>query len=188
MSFIDTPAASSSSAPTNSCPQGKQPAVPCYAQTLSTFEALDLFADNEMAQKICSYFEDPDTILAIDDLAKVSRAHQQEEQEICLARLRSRAQQTMATVLLDQLQSWGLEREIHDVLRKHCCKSPTARKPSIFSLTSTPLQNAVPSHPLPARPPAYCRSVRFSPVIDNSPQISPPTSTPLRSPVPTPLP
>ncbi|PPQ93912.1 hypothetical protein CVT25_007636 [Psilocybe cyanescens] len=90
MSFINTPAASSSSTPANSCLQGKQPAVPCYAQTLSTFKALDLFADNEMAQKICSYFEDPDTILAIDELAKVSRAHQQEEREIHLARLRSR--------------------------------------------------------------------------------------------------
>ncbi|PPQ91841.1 hypothetical protein CVT25_000825 [Psilocybe cyanescens] len=79
MSFIDTPAASSSSTPANSCPQGKRPAIPCYAQTLSTFEALDLFANDETAQKICSYFEDPDTILAIDKLAKVSRAHQQEE-------------------------------------------------------------------------------------------------------------
>ncbi|PPQ88724.1 hypothetical protein CVT25_009664 [Psilocybe cyanescens] len=125
MSFIDTPAASSSSTPANSRPQGKRPAVPRYAQTLSTFEALDLFADDETAQKICSYFKDPDTILAIDELAKVSRAHQQEEQEIRLARLRSCAQQTMATVLLDQLQSWGLEREIHDVLRKHCHESPT---------------------------------------------------------------
>ncbi|PPQ94397.1 hypothetical protein CVT25_002726 [Psilocybe cyanescens] len=119
MSFIDTPTASSSSTPANSCLQGKQPAVPCYAQTLSTFEALDLFADDETAQKICSYFEHPDTILAIDNLVKVARAHQQEEQEIRLARLRSRARQTMATILLDQLQSWGLEREIHDVLRKH---------------------------------------------------------------------
>ncbi|PPQ92743.1 hypothetical protein CVT25_003735 [Psilocybe cyanescens] len=89
MSFIDTPAASSSSTPANSRLQGKQPAVPRYAQTLSTFEALDLFADNETAQKICSYFEDPDTVLAIDELAKVSRAHQQEEREICLARHQS---------------------------------------------------------------------------------------------------
>ncbi|PPQ93544.1 hypothetical protein CVT25_000152 [Psilocybe cyanescens] len=91
MSFIDTPATSSSSTPANSCPRGKRPAVSRYAQTLSTFEALDLFADDKTAQKICSYFEDPDTILAIDELAKVSRAHQQEEREIHLARLRSHA-------------------------------------------------------------------------------------------------
>ncbi|PPQ93910.1 hypothetical protein CVT25_007637 [Psilocybe cyanescens] len=90
--------------------------------------------------------------------------------------------------LLDQLQLWGLEREIHNVLRKHCRESPTAQKLSIFPLTNNPLQNAVPSCPLPARPPAYHRAVRFSPVIDDSPQISPPTSTPSRSPVPTPPP
>ncbi|PPQ93193.1 hypothetical protein CVT25_007797 [Psilocybe cyanescens] len=72
MSFIDTPAASSTSTPANSHLRGKQPAVPCYAQTLSTFEVLDLFADDKTAQKICSYFEDPDTILAIDELAKIS--------------------------------------------------------------------------------------------------------------------
>ncbi|PPQ91984.1 hypothetical protein CVT25_004687 [Psilocybe cyanescens] len=46
MSFIDTPAASSSSTPANSHLQGKRPTVPRYAQTLSTFEALDLFADD----------------------------------------------------------------------------------------------------------------------------------------------
>ncbi|PPQ90069.1 hypothetical protein CVT25_000138 [Psilocybe cyanescens] len=129
MSFIDTPAASPSSTPANSRLRGKQPAMPCYAQTLSTFEALDLFADDERAQKICLYFEDPDTILAINKLAKVSRAHQQEEQDIRLARLRSCARQTIAMVLLDQLQSWGLEREIHDMLRKHRRESPTAQKP-----------------------------------------------------------
>ncbi|PPQ95135.1 hypothetical protein CVT25_010626 [Psilocybe cyanescens] len=159
MSFIDTPAASSSSTPANSRPRGKQPAVPRYTQTMLTFEALDLFADDETAQKICSYFEDPDTTLAIDDLAKVARAHQQKEREIRLARLQSRARQTMATILLDQLQSWGLEREIHDMLRTHRHKSPTVRKLSVFPSTSTPFQNTVSSRPLPARPPAYSRAV-----------------------------
>ncbi|PPQ95173.1 hypothetical protein CVT25_013126 [Psilocybe cyanescens] len=97
---------------------------------------------------------------------------------------------TMATVLLDKLQSWGLEREIEDVLWKHHRESSTVRKLSIFPLTSFHLQNAVPSRPLPARPPAYCQAVRFSPVIDNlpSPQILPPASTPSRSPIPTPTP
>ncbi|PPQ92040.1 hypothetical protein CVT25_005275, partial [Psilocybe cyanescens] len=155
MSFIDTPAASSSSTPDHSCMQGKRPAVPSHARTLSTFEALDLFADEETAQKICLYFEDPDTVLALNELAKVSRAHQQEERDIRLARHRSRVRQTMATVLLDKLQSWGLEREIEDVLWKHCRESPTVRKPSVFPLTSFHLQNTVPSQPLPARPPAY---------------------------------
>ncbi|PPQ86303.1 hypothetical protein CVT25_005644 [Psilocybe cyanescens] len=79
MSFIDTPAASSSSTSANSRLQGKRPAIPCYAQTLSTFEALELFANDKTAQEICLSFEDPDTILAIDELAKVARAHQQEE-------------------------------------------------------------------------------------------------------------
>ncbi|PPQ94728.1 hypothetical protein CVT25_007630 [Psilocybe cyanescens] len=188
MSFIDTPAAFSSSTPANSCLRGKRPAMPRYAQTLSTFKAIDLFADNETAQKIGSYFEDPDIILAIDELAKVSRAHQQEEQEISLARHQSRVRQTMATILLDQLQSWGLEREIHDMLRKHRCESPMTRKPSVFPLTSTPLQSAVPSRPLPAHPPAYRQAVQFSLIVDNSPQISPPTSTPSRSPAPMPPP
>ncbi|PPQ91241.1 hypothetical protein CVT25_000302 [Psilocybe cyanescens] len=134
MSFIDTPATSSSSTPANSRQRGKRPAVPRYAQMLSTFEALDLFANDETAQKICLYFEDPDTILAIDELAKVSRAHQQEEREIHLARHRSRVRQTMATILLDQLQSWGLERELYDVLKEYCCESPTAQKPMLFLL------------------------------------------------------
>ncbi|PPQ95798.1 hypothetical protein CVT25_000715 [Psilocybe cyanescens] len=71
MSFIDTPAASPSSAPANSRLQGKRPAIPCYAQTLSTFKAIDLFANDETAQKICSYFEDPDTVFAIDKLVKI---------------------------------------------------------------------------------------------------------------------
>ncbi|PPQ93468.1 hypothetical protein CVT25_005297 [Psilocybe cyanescens] len=190
MSFIDTPAASSSSTPDHSHMRGKRPAVPSHAQTLSTFKALDLFADDETAQKICSYFEDPDTVLALNELAKVSRAHQQEEREICLARHQSCVRQTMATVLLDKLQSWGLEREIEDMLWKHRRESPTVQKLSIFPLTSFHLQNTIPSRPLPARPPAYRRAVRFSPVIDNSPspQISPPTSTPSRSPIPTPTP
>ncbi|PPQ92458.1 hypothetical protein CVT25_010073 [Psilocybe cyanescens] len=90
MSFIDTPAASSSSTSANPRLQGKQPAIPCYAQMLSTPEALDLFANDKTAQKICSYFEDPDIVLTIDHLAKVSRAYQQEEREIHLARQQSR--------------------------------------------------------------------------------------------------
>ncbi|PPQ88850.1 hypothetical protein CVT25_010323 [Psilocybe cyanescens] len=172
MSFIDTPAASSPSTSANSRRQGKQPAVPRYAQTLSTPEVINLLANDETAQKICSQFEDPDIILAIDELAKVSRAQQQEEQEIRLARQRSHVRDTMATILLDQLQSWGFERELYDVLKEICCESPTVQKLSVFSFTSTPLQNAVPSRPLPARPPAYRRTV------------SPPASTPSRSPVP----
>ncbi|PPQ93464.1 hypothetical protein CVT25_008542 [Psilocybe cyanescens] len=127
----------------------------------------------------------PDTIFAINELAKVSRAHQQEEREICLARQRSRVRQTMATALLDQLQSWGLERELYDVLREHRSKSSTVQKLSVPSLIDPPFQSAV-----PARPPAYRRAVQFSPIIDNSPspQISPPASTPSRSPIPTPTP
>ncbi|PPQ95097.1 hypothetical protein CVT25_004596 [Psilocybe cyanescens] len=142
--------------------------MPHHAQMLSTFKVLDLFTNDEMAQKICSSFEDPDIVLAINELAKVSRAHQQEEQEICLARHQSCVRQTMTTILLDQLQSWGFERELYDVLK----------------------ENAVPSCPLPACPPAYRQSVRFSPIIDNSPspQISPSASTPSRSPIPTPTP
>ncbi|PPQ91512.1 hypothetical protein CVT25_008909 [Psilocybe cyanescens] len=162
MSFIDTPAASSSSTPANSSQRSKRPAVPRYAQTLSTPEALDLFANDKTAQKICSYFEDPDIILAINKLAKVSRAHQQEEQEIRLARHRSCVRQTMATILLDQLQSWGLERELYDVLKEYHRKSPTPRKLSVFSLTSTPLQNAVPSRPLPARFTSRLHSLKIS--------------------------
>ncbi|PPQ94729.1 hypothetical protein CVT25_007707 [Psilocybe cyanescens] len=190
MSFIDTPAASSSSTSANPRLQGKRPAIPRYAQTLSTPEALDLFADDETAQKVCSYFEDPDIVLAIDHLAKVSRAYQQEEREIRLARQRSRIRQGMATTLLEQLQSWGLEREMYNVLREYRSRSPTVRKPSVPSLINPPFQNAVPSRPLPARPPAYHRAVRFSPIVDNSPslQISPPASTPSRSPIPTPTP
>ncbi|PPQ93142.1 hypothetical protein CVT25_003524 [Psilocybe cyanescens] len=123
MSFIDTPAASSSSTSANSHQRGKRPAVPRYAQTLSTPEVINLLADDETAQKICSQFEDPDIVLAIDELAKVSRAQQQEEQEICLARHRS------PTILLDQLQSWGFERELYDVLKEIHHESPTVRKP-----------------------------------------------------------
>ncbi|PPQ93522.1 hypothetical protein CVT25_005368 [Psilocybe cyanescens] len=190
MSFIDTPTTSSASAPANSRLQGKRPAIPRYAQTLSTPKAIDLFANDETAQKIGSYFEDPDIIFAIDELAKVSRAHQQEEREIRLARQRTRIRETMATALLDQLQSWGLERELYDVLREYRNRSPTVRKPSVPSLIDPPFQSAVPSRPLPARPPAYHRAVQFSPIIDNSPslQISPSASTPSRSPIPTPTP
>ncbi|PPQ93210.1 hypothetical protein CVT25_007647 [Psilocybe cyanescens] len=125
MSFINTPAASSSSTPANSRLRGKQPAVPCHFQTLLTPKVMNLLADDETAQNICSQFEDPDIVLAIDKLAKVSRAHQQEEQEIRLARHWSRVRQTMATILLDQLQSWGFERELYDVLKEIHRESPT---------------------------------------------------------------
>ncbi|PPQ95149.1 hypothetical protein CVT25_013285 [Psilocybe cyanescens] len=185
MSFIDTPATSSSSTPANSRLRGKRPAVPRHFQTLSTPEVMNLLADDETAQNICSQFEDPDIVLAIDKLAKVSRAHQQEEREIRLARHRSCVRQSMATILLDRLQSWGFERELYDVLKEIRRESPTVQKLSVFSSTSTPLQSAVPSRPLPARPPAYHRTVRFSPIIDNSPQVLPPASSPSRSPVPT---
>ncbi|PPQ93987.1 hypothetical protein CVT25_012782 [Psilocybe cyanescens] len=134
MSFINTPAASSSSTPANSRRRGKQPAVPRYAQMLSTPEAINLLADDETAQKICSQFEDPDIVLAIDELAKVSRAQQQEEREIRLARHRSRVRDTMATILLDQLQSWGFERELYDVLKEIRRESPTVQKLTPFLL------------------------------------------------------
>ncbi|PPQ95106.1 hypothetical protein CVT25_011510, partial [Psilocybe cyanescens] len=139
MSFIDTPAASSSSTPANSRSRGKRPAVPRHFQTLSTPKVMDLLADDETAQNICSQFEDPDIVLAIDELAKVSRAHQQEEQEIRLARHRSRVRQSMATILLDRLQSWGFERELYDVLKEIRRESPTVQKPVLSLLVLFPL-------------------------------------------------
>ncbi|PPQ91729.1 hypothetical protein CVT25_012924, partial [Psilocybe cyanescens] len=132
MSFIDTPAASSSSTPANSRSRGKQPAVPRHFQTLSTPEVMDLLADDETAQNICSQFKDPDIVLAIDELAKVSRAHQQEEHQ-------SHVQQSMATILLDRLQLWGFERELYDVLKEIRCESPTVRKPVLSLLVLFPL-------------------------------------------------
>ncbi|PPQ94961.1 hypothetical protein CVT25_003933 [Psilocybe cyanescens] len=140
MSFIDTPAALSSSTSANSCLQGKQPAVPRYTQTLSTFKALDLFADDETAQKICLYFEDPDTILAIDDLAKVSRAHQQEEQEIRLARLRFCLPPPLPRDLLslrlylNDLQKQQLVNEARPMLHTF---APNAPSSSAFTATNT---------------------------------------------------